>query len=98
MRKAETLALEVWKLGHAAICPHANTRFFQHECPDQLWLDGDIAILKKCDGILMTPDWKQSSGAMIEHATALDEIIPIFYHIGDLKNYLQGNENESKFI
>lgn len=63
IRRAESLSLEVWKAGFAAICPHANTRFFQGVLYDDVWLNGDIAILKKCDAILMTPDWQKSSGA-----------------------------------
>ena len=29
IRVAERAALEVWKMGAAALCPHTNTRFFQ---------------------------------------------------------------------
>ena len=44
-RLAEELALEVWKLGCAAICPHINSRFFQSECPDSVWREGDLEII-----------------------------------------------------
>jgi len=88
IRRAETLALEVWKMGAACICPHSNTRFFQGAAPDELWLDGDLAMVKKCDGILMTPDWKESVGATVEHDTAMQHDIPVFYDLQSLKRFL----------
>ena len=84
------LALEVWKLGAVAICPHANTMFYQNAagCADNVWLDGDLEILKRCDVILMTPDWERSSGARAERDFALKLDIPVLYDIPALKEYL----------
>lgn len=84
IRRAEQLALDVWKLGFAAICPHTNTRFFQGAAPDDVWLAGDIAIMLLCDAVLMTPDWNGSYGASKERAIALDNLIPVFYDTVDL--------------
>ena len=91
VRRAETLALEVWRLGAAAICPHANTRFYQGAAPDDVWLIGDLAMLKKCDAILMTPDWAKSMGATAERDFAVDHGIPVFYAIQDLEIWIQDN-------
>lgn len=88
IRRAETLALEVWRRGAAAICPHANTRFFQGAAPDAVWLDGDLAILAKCDAILMTEDWQRSSGATAERNFAVDHGIPVLYSLDDLDLFL----------
>lgn len=79
IRRAESLALDVWRAGCAAICPHANTRFFQGECPDKLWLDGDLEILRRCDAVVMTRDWDKSTGAACERDTAKRLGIPVFY-------------------
>jgi Domain of unknown function (DUF4406) len=92
IRRAETLALEVWRIGAAAICPHTNTRFFQGAAPDNVWLDGDLAILAKADAILMTPDWERSSGARAELAFAHGQNIPAFYDIAELRNWLAGSK------
>lgn len=92
--RAMELALEVWRLGCAAITPHANTMFFQNAAPDHVWLEGDIAILKKCDGVLMTPDWKRSTGARAEHEIAASDGIPIFYSLNDLKTWLWKQDHE----
>jgi hypothetical protein len=81
-------SLEVWRLGAAAVCPHANTMFFQNAADDSVWLDGDVAILRKCDAILMTPDWKRSSGARAEEQIAREAGIPVFYDIPQLADWL----------
>lgn len=88
IRRAEALSLEVWRMGCACICPHANTRFFQGAAPDKVWLDGDLEILKRCDAILLTPDWMLSSGAKAEYQFALDHGITIMYCLLDLNDYL----------
>ena len=88
IRRAETLALEVWRSGAAAVCPHANTRFFQGAAPDDVWLDGDLAILAKCDALLMSPDWTRSSGSRAEQQFAEGRGIPVFYGLADLRVWL----------
>lgn len=38
IRRAESYALEIWKLGAACICPHLNTANFDGALPDQVWV------------------------------------------------------------
>jgi len=89
IRRAEELSLEIWKAGGAGLCPHANTRFFQNAAPDDVWLIGDLAMLAKCDALLMTNDWKRSSGAREEHDFFEKTGRPIFYKIDDLRSWLK---------
>lgn len=88
IRRAEALALEVWKLGCACVCPHTNTRFFQGAAQDDVWLNGDLEIISRCDFVLMTPDWECSSGARAEHELAKTRQIPIFYDLHTLGQWL----------
>ena len=88
IRRAERLALEVWRSGAACICPHTNTRFFQGAADDAVWLDGDIEILIRCDAVVMTDDWQRSSGARAEEEVARKNGLPVFYSIGDLRDWL----------
>jgi hypothetical protein len=86
IREAERVALEVWNMGCAAICPHTNTRFFQGAAPDDVWLKGDIEIMKRCDAVILTSDWPRSSGAKEEKRVAEQSGIPVFEtlaHLGD---------------
>lgn len=88
IRRAETLALEVWRMGCACICPHTNTRFFQGAAPDSRWLEGDLEILRRCDAIIMTLNWQRSSGATAERNLAFDLRLPVLYTLLDLHQWL----------
>lgn len=87
IRRAERLALEVWRLGCACLCPHTNTRFFQGAAPDALWLNGDLELLKRCDAVILTEDWERSSGARAEVDLALSRGIRVFRTIEDLRRW-----------
>lgn len=93
IRRAEALALEAWKCGVAVICPHANTRFFSGAAPDEVWLEGDLEILRRCDAILLTPDWERSSGTRAEHDLARENDIARLYDIDDLKEWLRYSDH-----
>lgn len=88
IRRAEALALVVWRLGHAAICPHANTRHFQGAVPDDVWLKGDLEILRRCDAVVLTDYWTESSGAIDEVLEAIERGIPVFEMFVTLRNWL----------
>jgi hypothetical protein len=89
IRRAEALALEVWNLGGVAvICPHTNTRFFDGAAPDEVWLDGDLELMARCDAVLMTPDFERSTGAKRERNEAFDLFIPVFYTVAEVKEWL----------
>ena len=87
IRRAEVLALEAWRLGFAVICPHTNTRFFDGAADDSIWLKGDLVLLERCDGILMTPDWANSSGAKAEHRHATANGVQVFYDLAALAEW-----------
>ncbi len=93
VRRAERLALSVWKLGAACLCPHGNTQHFQGECPDQVWLDGDLELMGRCDAVLMGEGWEDSIGAMWEREVALKGGMPVFANLDDLAAWL-GEEDE----
>lgn len=88
IRRAESLALEVWRLGAAALCPHTNTRFFQGAADDKVWLEGDLEMLRRCDALILTPDWIKSSGARAEVAEANRLEIPVFHTLHELQFFL----------
>lgn len=95
IRRAEALALEVWRLGAAAICPHLNTAHFQDAAPDKVWLEGDLEILRRCDAIILTDNWRSSSGAVAEVQLARTLNLPVLYHPHDLRDWLDENENQT---
>jgi hypothetical protein len=79
VRRAETVALAVWRAGAAVICPHTNTRFFQGAAPDDDRLNGYLEIAKRCDAILVLPESLSSTDTQAERELAGKLDIPIFY-------------------
>ena len=79
IRRAEELALDVWRAGAVAICPHLNTCHFEGHLPGEVWLNGDLEILRRCDALLATSFWRNSDGASKEVAFAAKHSMPVFY-------------------
>ena len=88
---AMKVALEVWKLGAVALCPHSNSMFFQDAdgCEDNVWLEGDLELVLRSDAMIMTEDWRRSSGATAEKAFAETHGIPVFESIAELEIWLE---------
>lgn len=84
IERAKMIAAELWKMGYAVICPHANTAFMDgsttgNQADDShVWLEGDFEILKRCDCIVMIPGWERSQGATAEMQFADAHQIPVF--------------------
>jgi len=76
--RARAVSKELWKQGYAVICPHSNSALFDGVAPDRTFLDGDIMMLKKCDLIVMLPNWAWSSGAVDELCIAQANGIPAY--------------------
>ena len=85
IRKAEAVAIELWKYGYAVITPHLNTRLLDGVCPDKVWLDGGLEILRRCDLIVLLEGWESSEGAIDECIQAELIGIPVFEWANDQK-------------
>lgn len=72
IRAAEAVAIKYWKLGYAVICPHKNTAHFDGLATDDIWLEGDLELLRRSDVIVMMPNWAFSDGARTEYSEAMD--------------------------
>ena len=87
---AKELALKVWLEGMVALCPHANTAFFDGAASDNVWLDGDLELLSRCDALLTLPGWERSRGSIIEFKHAVSLKILVFNKLVDLVAYDRG--------
>ena len=79
IRKAEEVAIRYWKLGFMAYCPHKNTSLFDGILPDDVWLEGNLAMLERCDLIVMVKGWQNSKGSCVEHDFAESKGMKIIY-------------------
>jgi len=94
VRKAEELALEVWRMKAAALCPHLNTANFQGCLPDRLFLEGDLDLLRRCDAVLLVKGWERSEGTNAEVQFAEAAGIPVFEDKADLAEWLEKKRME----
>ena len=70
IRRAEKVAIKYWKKGYAVICPHSNTALFDGSSPDEVWLNGDLELIKRSDTVVMIKGWEKSIGASNEYSYA----------------------------
>lgn len=92
IRNAEALSLKLWLLGLFVICPHKNTEYFGGAAPDELWLEGALEMVRRCDAVICTSDWEMSEGARGEVALAKELGLPIFFSIEEVKQWLESRE------
>lgn len=78
IQRARNMAIEVWKLGAYPICPHTNSAFMGGVVPDDVFLAGGLAILEKCDAMILVEPWHGSQGTIAEINHAHDCDIPVF--------------------
>ena len=97
VRVAEQVALGVWRNGMVALCPHTNTRQFDgvEGVRPELWLDGTMELMRRCDAVLMIEGWRTSGGAVLEKREADRLGMPVFENLGDLAEWKE-SENETE--
>lgn len=88
VRAAEAVALQVWQTGCVAYCPHLNTANFQGALPDEVWAAGHMAMLERCDAVILVPGHEHSAGTHAEIVRALDLGKLVFTSIYGLKEWL----------
>jgi dienelactone hydrolase len=76
--RARRVAADLWARGYAVLCPHLNTAHMGGLCDDTAFLDGAIELMRRCDLVVLTPDWYQSSGAQAEVREAFGYGIPVY--------------------
>ena len=96
---ARKVAEDLWGEGHAVICPHTNSGFFDDSRPEigySAYAEGYLDMVARVDALVMMPNWKDSPGATNEHEYAVELGVPIFtapqypmYHITEKRCPIQ---------
>ena len=63
--KARKVAKEFWAKGYTVICPHMNSALMKH-LPEEVFMEGDLEILKKSDVLVVMKGWQKSEGTKRE--------------------------------
>lgn len=79
VRRAECVAYQVFAGGHVALCPHTNTRHFDGSLPDQIFIDGTLELMRRCDVVIVLPDFQKSQGTLGEIAEARRLEMPLAF-------------------
>ena len=79
--KAKAVALEVWKRGHYALCPHTNTANFDGELADEVFIEGTLELLRRCDAMVLLEGWEKSTGTIGEVCEASKRKMRIYTDI-----------------
>jgi nucleoside 2-deoxyribosyltransferase len=87
IHRARAAAKELWKMGFSVLAPHLNTCNFDGLCPDQVFLDGTMEMMKRCDAVALLPNWFDSSGTLAEIKKADELKIPIYVCNKAVMNY-----------
>lgn len=78
IRAAEEVAARVWAAGMVALCPHANARHMDGVASDEHFLAGTLELMRRCDAVVLVPNWRDSEGVRAEVAEAERLGLPIF--------------------
>lgn len=73
---ARDLGLRVAEAGGYPVIPHTMTSEFDKLITDEFWLQGTMELLRRCDGIVLHPNWVVSRGAKAEYDWAQEHHMP----------------------
>jgi len=95
IQNAWRVALEVWGMGAAAICPHANTAHMDAPGFEDAatYLDGDIEIMRRCDAVVLMEGWQQSEGAKREAREAIKAGTPVFHSLDEVRDFVYKSQD-----
>jgi len=85
---ANRIAREVTRLRAAPITPHAIGAQMAGTETYEFWCAATLEMMRRCDAVLFTHDWRRSPGARGEHEEALRRRMPIFYTVDALAAWL----------
>lgn len=89
--EARAAAVSIWQAGAVALCPHLNTAHFEIDCSNdaELFYQGDLELLSRCDAVLLLPNWNVSTGAVKEKLFADKKGMLVFYGLDSLNTWLE---------
>lgn len=88
MRRASGYALQVWKLGAIAYCPHTSSGCLSGTLDESVWLAGHQQMLQHCDAALAMPGWRYSVGSSREVVEMGRLGKPVFESFDQLQSWM----------
>jgi hypothetical protein len=85
---ARRYAQEICIAGGLAVTPHLLSQHFDGIRDYMWWCEAMLVLMRRCDALYMLPRYERSNGSMAELTEALRLEIPVFYHLTELKEWL----------
>lgn len=86
--RARIYAQEIAILGALPLAPGQLAGHFEGIQDYDWWSVAYMHLMRRCDAVFMVPRYEQSHGAMLELEEALRLGMPVFYHLSELKQWL----------
>ena len=88
VRRAARAGEAVARHGGMPVVPHLMTRWIEGVAAEEFWVRGTMAVLGRCDAVLLVEGWKGSVGSVDEVAAAVRVGLPVFEAELDLARWL----------
>lgn len=77
--EAQLIGAKLIERGFCPLVPHNLSLGAFPESQDQAWwLRATLAVMRRCDAVVLSPRWQQSKGAVVEEEVAHQLSIPVF--------------------
>lgn len=86
-----------WMYEVAPICVHMMERFMNDAIGGNKWMENDLAILGRCDAIVLAGEWKDSKGCLKEKAFAEKAGLKVFLYpeqTDELQHWAESRKGE----
>jgi hypothetical protein len=78
IRAAEEVATQVLQMGMMPMCTHSMTRHMGGLASEEHLLAGTLELMRRCDAVVLVPNWRDSAGARAEVEEADRLGLPVF--------------------
>lgn len=89
IHNAECVATFVWEADHYPLCPHANARYASSYVTDAQYLAGTMEFMRRCDAVIVLPEYMNSEGTLGEIAEAHKLGMPVAFLEGLLPGHIK---------
>jgi nucleoside 2-deoxyribosyltransferase len=86
VRRAEDVALQIARIGHSAVCPHTQSRYFFGQLTEEYWLEATMEQMRRCDMVVLVDGWQYSRGTIGEILEAFKLGIPVYRSLVKLED------------
>ena len=81
IREAQLVGAQILAEDVYPIVPHEMGAMFQDQQPPEYWYRATLALMLRCDAVVLTPRWRVSHGAVLERERALKIGMPVFDNV-----------------